>query len=327
MPDPIVFFDRTGSVIHANEAAVAAFGRIAVGSSIQLKFRAPEMQTLIGSVLGGRGAALPIDYAERVPVDRLYQVAVRPVGHAAGLFAMTFHDQSEARRIDRMRADFVANASHELRTPLASIAGFIETLRGPAKSDAKAREHFLQIMEGQTARMARLIDDLLSLSRLEMRSHHHPSDKVDLVGVVKGVVDTLSHLSAELGVGIEKHLPDRPVIVAGDRDELVQVFVNLLENACKYGQSGKRVVVSVEENSTGVDVTVQDFGPGIPKEHIPRITERFYRVDVETSRAQKGTGLGLSIVRHILNRHGARLVVHSELGKGATFVAHFPASP
>jgi two-component system phosphate regulon sensor histidine kinase PhoR len=149
---------------------------------------------------------------------------------------------------------------------------------------------------------------------------------VDLVAVVGGVADTLGHLAAELGVVIERYFPDHAVVVAGDRDELFQVFENLLENACKYGQSGKRIVVSVEETPDGVDVTVRDFGPGIPKEHIPRITERFYRVDVETSRAQKGTGLGLSIVKHILNRHGARLSIHSEVGEGASFVAHFPSN-
>ncbi len=325
VPDPIVVFDRSGSVVHANQAAVAAFGVFREGSSVHFKFRAPEMQALIAAVLGGDAGTTPIDYAERVPVDRLYRVAVRPVGPKSGLFAMTFRDQSEARRIDRMRADFIANASHELRTPLASISGFIETLRGPARNDAKARERFLGIMEDQTGRMARLIDDLLSLSRLEMKSHHRASDQVNLVAVVGGVVDTLGHLSSELGVAIERDFPDHAVIVAGDRDELIQVFVNLLENACKYGQSGKRVVVSIEEAADGVDVTVRDFGPGIPKDDIPRITERFYRVDIEASRAQKGTGLGLAIVKHILTRHGARLTVHSELGEGAAFIVHFPA--
>jgi two-component system phosphate regulon sensor histidine kinase PhoR len=325
VPDPIVVFDRSGSVVHANRAAVAAFGAFREGSSVQLKFRAPEMQALMAAALGGGAEAPPIDYAERVPVDRLYRVAIRPVGTATGLFAMVFRDQSEARRIDRMRADFIANASHELRTPLASISGFIETLRGPARNDVKAREHFLRIMESQTGRMARLIDDLLSLSRLEMKSHQRPSDKVDLVGVLGAVADTFGHLAAELGVAIERNFPDRPVIVTGDRDELFQVFENLLENACKYGQSGKRVVVSIEDSTDGADVTVKDFGPGIPKDDIPRITERFYRVDVETSRAQKGTGLGLSIVKHILNRHEARLTVHSSLGEGAAFIVHFPA--
>jgi two-component system phosphate regulon sensor histidine kinase PhoR len=326
VPDPIVVFDSSGAVVHANRAAVAAFGAFREGSSVQLKFRAPEMQALIAAALGGDAEAAPIDYAERVPVDRLYRAAIRSVGTTTGLFAMVFRDQSEARRIDRMRADFIANASHELRTPLASISGFIETLRGPAKNDAKARERFLAIMQDQTGRMARLIDDLLSLSRLEMKSHHIPSGRSDLVAVVVGVVDTLSHLAGELGVAIETNFPDHAVLVAGDSDELTQVFVNLLENACKYGQPGKRVIVTIEEAADGIDVTVRDFGPGIPKDDLSRITERFYRVDVEASRAQKGTGLGLSIVKHILTRHGARLMVYSEFGKGATFIAHFPAT-
>ncbi len=325
VPDPVIIFDRSGSVVHANEAAISAFGATDEGASIQLKFRAPEMQTLIRRALEEGATGDAIDYVERVPVERLYRAAVRLVGDGTGLLALTFRDQSEARRIDRMRADFIANASHELRTPLASISGFIETLRGPARNDAKAREHFLPIMESQTARMARLIDDLLSLSRLEMKPHSRPADRVDIVAVVGGVVDTLSHLAAELGVTIERNVPGHPVFIVGDRDELFQVFENLLENACKYGQSGERVVVSVESGATGTNVTVRDFGPGIPREHIPRITERFYRVDVETSRAHKGTGLGLSIVKHILNRHGARLTVHSDAGEGAAFIVHFPA--
>jgi two-component system phosphate regulon sensor histidine kinase PhoR len=158
-----------------------------------------------------------------------------------------------------------------------------------------------------------------------MKSHQRPSDKVDLVAVLGAVADTFGHLARELGVAIERNFPDRPVVVRGDRDELFQVFENLIENACKYGQSGKRVLVSIDDSPDGAEVTVKDFGPGIPKDDIPRITERFYRVDVETSRAQKGTGLGLSIVKHILNRHQARLTVHSSLGEGASFIVHFPA--
>jgi two-component system phosphate regulon sensor histidine kinase PhoR len=326
VPDPLILFDRSGAVVHVNEAATAAFGAIVPGSSVQMKFRAPEMQALVAETLSGQGEASPIDYSERLPVERVYRVVARPVGRSTGLFAMIFRDHSEARRIDRMRADFIANASHELRTPLASIAGFIDTLRGPAKNDVKAREHFLRIMESQTARMARLIDDLLSLSRLEMKSHRRLADKVDIVSLVDGVIDTLGHLAAETDVSIERDFPDRAVVVTGDRDELVQVFLNLIENACKYGRSGKRVIVSIAQKSDGPEVTVKDFGPGIPKEDIPRITERFYRVDIEASREQKGTGLGLSIVRHILNRHGARLVIHSQLGQGASFSVRFPAT-
>ncbi|WP_168991979.1 MULTISPECIES: ATP-binding protein [Mesorhizobium] len=326
--DPLIIFDRTATIVHANAAAFAAFGGIAPGMSLSLKFRAPEMQALLDGVLSGDVASDVVDYTEKLPVERAYRVSASSVGHATDLYVLVFKDQSEARRIDRMRADFIANASHELRTPLASIAGFIETLRGPARNDPAARDQFLQIMQSQTGRMARLIDDLLSLSRLEMKPYLKPGTEVDLRETVDSVIDSLGPLARENSVAIERDYADGPLDVPGDRDELFQVFENLLENACKYGQSGGRVTVSIAHSDAGsepgIDVTIRDFGPGIPEEHIPRITERFYRVDVETSRTQKGTGLGLSIVKHILTRHNARLSIKSELGKGAAFSVHLP---
>ncbi|MCV0395925.1 MAG: two-component sensor histidine kinase [Rhizobiaceae bacterium] len=327
--DPLFVFDGEGAVLFANPPAVDAFGKTALLTPIEMKFRAPEMQELLRRSLAGEGGPISIDYAERVPLERWYRVTAAPIDNAGSTFALFFRDQSELRRIDRMRADFIANASHELRTPLASVAGFIETLRGPARDDPDAREQFLQIMQAQTSRMARLIDDLLSLSRLEMKAYLKPGEIVDLVDVVRSVGDALDHLARESGVALEWELPAGPVEIDGNRDELIQVFENLLENACKYGASGGRVILRLERQERKgveeIDVTVQDFGPGIPGEHIPRVTERFYRVDVETSRAQKGTGLGLAIVKHILTRHNARLTIRSEEGKGATFTVHFPA--
>jgi two-component system phosphate regulon sensor histidine kinase PhoR len=329
VPDPLVVFDAGGALVHANQAAEAAFGPLASGISLQLKFRAPEMQELVEKIVAGRAPSGVVDYTERVPVERVFRVVATSIGNGERLFALVFKDQSEVRRIDRMRADFIANASHELRTPLASIAGFVETLRGPARNDPAARDHFLQIMQNQTSRMARLIDDLLSLSRLEMKPYLRPGARLDVGQVLQSVVDSLAPLAADSGVVIEKRLADAIVEVAGDRDELFQVFENLLENAIKYGQSGGKVVVSIEETAQAgrreIEVTFRDFGPGIPEEHIPRVTERFYRVDVETSRAQKGTGLGLAIVKHILTRHNARLSIRSRVGEGAAFTAHFPA--
>lgn len=328
--DPLIIFDRTAAIVHANAAAFAAFGGIAPGISLPLKFRAPEMQALLDSVLSGDVASDVVDYIEKLPVERAYRVSASSVGHGTDLYVLVFKDQSETRRIDRMRADFIANASHELRTPLASIAGFIETLRGPARNDAAARDQFLQIMQNQTGRMARLIDDLLSLSRLEMKPYLRPGTEVDLRQIVDSVIDSLAPLARENSVVIERDFAEGPLDVPGDRDELFQVFENLLENACKYGQSGGRVVVSIAHSDAdpepGIDVTIRDFGPGIPEEHIPRITERFYRIDVETSRTQKGTGLGLSIVKHILTRHNARLTIKSEIGQGAAFSVHLPAA-
>lgn len=324
--DPLIIFDASGTAVHVNAAARAAFGAISPGLSLLMKFRTPEMRAAIENIRAAMGPTI-VEYTERVPIERTYKATVSAIGRGSGLYVVVFEDQSETRRIDRMRADFIANASHELRTPLASISGFVETLRGPAKNDVKARDHFLQIMQSQTERMARLIDDLLSLSRLEMKPYLPPGVAVDIRSVVQGVVDSLSPLAKESGVEIEWASPAESVFVKGDRDELFQVFENLLENACKYGQSGGRVVVSVEQiddSEPEVAVTVRDFGPGIPEDHIPRITERFYRVDVDNSRAQKGTGLGLAIVKHILTRHKARLAIKSKLGEGAAFTVHLP---
>ena len=193
--DPLVIFDANGAAVHANSAAQSAFGLINPGLSLLLKFRAPEMQGAIEAVRSGDAASSVVDYVERVPIERVYRVSVAAVGRGTGLFVLVFKDQSETRRIDRMRADFIANASHELRTPLASISGFVETLRGPARNDAAARDQFLQIMQNQTARMARLIDDLLSLSRLEMKSYLSPVATVDVRAIVQSVINSLTPLA------------------------------------------------------------------------------------------------------------------------------------
>jgi two-component system phosphate regulon sensor histidine kinase PhoR len=199
-------------------------------------------------------------------------------------------------------------------------------LRGPARKDEAAREQFLQIIQSQTSRMARLIDDLLSLSRLEMKALTVGRNKVDLAAVVESVVQTLRPLATDVGVKIESHIEGISAEVSGDRDELFQVFENLVENACKYGQSGGKVHVSLTRTGNEIAVGVRDFGPGIPEEHIPRITERFYRVDVESSQSRKGTGLGLSIVKHIVTRHKGRLTITSKVGEGAAFTVYLPAA-
>lgn len=330
LTDPMIVFDHRATVLFANVSARDAFQSLEKDTGLYLRFRAPEMHALIQGVITD-GEPRSIDYFERVPIDRWYKAMVKALRGADGkpeLFVLLFRDQSETRRIDRMRSDFIANASHELRTPLASLLGFIETLQGPARNDASARERFLGIMQKQAERMSRLIDDLLSLSRLEMRAHLAVTECVDMTAVLNHVADTLSPLAQGLDVVIERHLPDHPLNVTGTRDELIQVFQNLVENACKYGQGGKRIIVNLNEEvsqcASEVVVSVQDFGPGIAAEHLPRLTERFYRIDVETSRAQKGTGLGLAIVKHILARHRGRLVVRSQLGEGSTFVVRLP---
>src|SRR2546429_2781327 len=242
---------------------------------------------------------------------------------------MTFHDQTPLRRVEVVRADYGAKASDDLRTPLAALSGFIDTLQGPAKDDARARERFRGIMHNQATRMARLIDDLLSLSRVELAAHFRPDTLVDIVPIIRQVADGLEPLARERQVTIDIELPDAPVSIAGDREELLRLFENLIENALKYGASGGRVMVSLTSAASGEGapeyrVMVRDFGPGIAPEHLPRLTERFYRVDVGDSRAQGGTGLGLSLVKHILARHHGRLLIESVPKNGATFTACFP---
>ncbi|TPW25957.1 ATP-binding protein [Pararhizobium mangrovi] len=330
--EPAFLLDDTCAVVEANAAASALFGPVARGAHLSARIRSPGVLDMVREAVAERRTGT-IEHSDRVPSERWYQVHIAPLDEAAedaGRFLLTFQDITEARRMDRMRSDFVANASHELRTPLASMTGFIETLQGPAKEDTAARERFLAIMLEQAERMGRLVEDLMSLSRLELRAHVAPSDRIALVGLIEHVCDALRPQAEELGVALAFTPASEEAVVLGDRDELIQVFQNLVENACKYGQSGERVEVSIAGPADGsdtpegmVDVAVRDYGPGIPAEHVPRLTERFYRVDVETSRAKKGTGLGLAIVKHILTRHRARLIVRSRLGEGSVFLVRF----
>jgi two-component system phosphate regulon sensor histidine kinase PhoR len=325
---PVMVLSQDASVLFQNRAAEKAFGEMLLGAHLSARLRSPGILDMVRETIA-TNAPNQIEHSERLPSERVYIVRSAPfdLGRKGGdehFFILSFRDISEVRRIDRMRSDFVANASHELRTPLASLRGFIETIQGPAKNDMKAQERFLGIMFDQTTRMSRLVDDLLSLSRLELKSHIAPDEKIDLVPLLGHVRDSLGPLAKDVGVEIMLHLPEGKAEVLGDRDELVQVFENLMENACKYGQEGKLVDVSVR-NSRGepVEVTISDKGPGIPAEHVPRLTQRFYRVSIEDSRSKKGTGLGLAIVKHILTRHRARLIIRSEVGEGSTFTVRF----
>ncbi len=328
LPDPTMVLDRRGVVRWLNRRAAAEFP-VTAGDLLTLRLRMPDVLAAFDRVAKG-GPPERIEFVDRVPNERWYAAWLARLelgeGRDRELVLLMVDDLTERRRIERVRVDFVANASHELRTPLASLTGFIETLQGPAKNDPAARDRFLGIMNDQAGRMRRLINDLLSLSRVEMKAHVRPTDTVDLKSIVRQIVDGLDPLARELAVTVETVLPDAPVEVTGDRDELIQVFENLIENACKYGQSGKRVVVTVTPATAaaGPAVAVRDFGPGIAEEHVPRLTERFYRVDVDVSRRHRGTGLGLAIAKHILARHRAIMTVASTLGAGATFTVTFP---
>jgi two-component system phosphate regulon sensor histidine kinase PhoR len=327
LPDPVIVLDRDGRVIAFNVHAGTFAPALRRGDRVSIALRIPELIEAVRQVNTG-GPVRRIEFSERVPTERHFEAFVAPIEVAEQQAVLiTLHDMTAIRRVEEMRADFVANASHELRTPLAALTGFIETMQGPARDDPAARDRFLGIMREQAWRMARLIDDLLSLSRIELRAHMRPDTAVDLVPIVRQVVDGLQTLAKDRGVAI--HVTGtEPLMVLGDRDELIRLFENLIENALKYGASGKRVDVTLSRGEAGTAreavVSVRDYGPGIVAEHLPRLTERFYRADVGESRAQGGTGLGLALVKHILNRHRGRLSIESKPGQGATFTVRLP---
>ena len=323
-PDPVMLIARDGTVIMANDHMRAALDADPLGLHLSATVRAPAVLEALANVTGGE-AAHHVDFDLRFPVPRSFHAYVAPFGEAtSGMALIVLRDLTREQQIERMRADFVANASHELRTPLASLSGFIETIQGAAKNDEKAQARFLDLMRSQAERMKRLIDDLLSLSRIEMNEHVRPNDKVDLAQVAHHVRDVLSGMAKDLGCDV-KVTAAGPLNVLGSRDELVQVVQNLIENALKYAGSGKLVVVELKRSGGMAELAVRDQGPGIAAEHIPRLTERFYRVNVQESRSRGGTGLGLAIVKHILNRHRGRLAITSELGRGSTFTIRIPA--
>jgi two-component system, OmpR family, phosphate regulon sensor histidine kinase PhoR len=332
IPDPVILVDQRSVVIEANRAAHDLLAGLKTGHPLSFALRTPDVLDGIQEVLEN-GEPLKVEYSERIPTERTFEVHIGPLqadvsdAEVKAGVVLFFRDLTSARRLEAMRADFVANASHELRTPLASVLGFIETLQGPARDDTKARERFLDIMKGQAQRMKRLIDDLLSLSRIEMRAHLSPTQTLDLAMIASQMVESLSPMAKERGVVIKAELPDRPALVLGDRDELLRIAENLIENAVKYGESGGKVDVAIARTEGPVPqvaFSVQDYGPGIAPEHLPRLTERFYRVDVVQSRDKGGTGLGLAIVKHIVNRHRGQLDITSEPGQGARFTVRFP---
>jgi len=334
LPEPAIVLDRDGRVVAFNPAASAIAPSLRRGEAALITLRMPE---LIEAIRRASASRTPqrVEFFERVPLDRWFEAFVTPVKLAttgdgrSDILLMTFNDLTPLRRVEEMRADFIANASHELRTPLAALLGFIETLQGTAKDDPVARAKFLTIMQGQATRMARLIDDLLSLSRIELNAHLQPNTPLDLAPIVRQVADDLQTLARDRDVTIKVVTLLDPLIVLGDRDELIRALENLVENALKYGAAGKRVDITLSCSQTRsgaaeARVAVRDYGPGIAPEDLPRLTERFYRVDVADSRAQGGTGLGLALVKHVLNRHGGRLNIESTLGEGATFTMHLP---
>jgi two-component system phosphate regulon sensor histidine kinase PhoR len=338
LPDPILLLDSRRRVVAANRAAEDLLGTGLEGFDLARALRHPMALDAVDAVLEGNEAGREAEVHLPVPVPRAY--SIRVVGLPAemagrdgrGIRAMlVMHDVTLARRAEQMRADFVANVSHELRTPLSALIGFIETLQGPAADDPGGRIHFLGIMQREAARMARLIDDLLSLSRVEVNEHVLPRGKADLGGIVAQVAELLQVKAERRGMTIRLDIPADLPPVMGAADELTQVFQNLIDNSIKYAREDTPIQVSAfamerlpPSDRPGVAVTVADQSDGIPKDDLPRVTERFYRVDKARSRAVGGTGLGLAIVKHIVNRHRGRMMISSETNEGTTVTVMLP---
>ncbi len=330
VPMPILWLEEVDRVVLANEAAEALFGNALEGRLITGVLRHPDFhETLATCLVKGSKTSIRLALTTKAGAAQ-FEVHITPTGRAEGS-VIAFEDQTALEQATAIRRDFVANVSHELRTPLTALVGFIETLRGAARDDPPARDRFLTIMEREAGRMIRLVSDLLSLSRVEADEHRRPSDIVEIAGLLRSVMQTQRDQAEVAGVRLELLAEEEPLRVRGDADQLMQVFLNLTENGIKYGGAGGSLTYRVTRlarepklRGPAIVIEVADQGEGIDPIHLPRLTERFYRVDSHRSREKGGTGLGLAIVKHIVNRHRGRFRIESEPGKGSKFSVILP---
>jgi two-component system, OmpR family, phosphate regulon sensor histidine kinase PhoR len=326
LPIPVMLLDDKEQVLFVNRSMRDVLGPGLDRKRASSVLRNPDVLAAIAEARSGRATNVP--FSLPVPIERYYQAYAARISISPSVTALLLHDLTVVKRSEQLRADFIANASHELRTPLAAVSGFIDTLRGHAREDEAARAQFLDIMAVEATRMRRLIDDLLSLSRIEMNEHVKPEGRIHLESVVRQAIAALKPLAAQdhITVTVEAE-PGVADLVIGEQDELVQLVQNLIHNAIKYGREQGFVQVSLGQSEGQVFAAVRDNGEGIAAGAIPRLTERFYRVDVRRSKERGGTGLGLAIVKHIINRHQGRLGIESRLGEGSTFTVFLPAAP
>ena len=353
VPAALLLISEKGRIDYANTAALQVLPQILIGSHYGNLIRAPSFMDAVQKSLE-LGDRETVEFSQP-GTDSIFeaQIARLPISDAADTtrqVIVSLEDRSEAHRIMRMRSDFIANASHELRTPLTSVIGYIETLRTHGVDDPEAAEQFLAIMDRQAQRMRRLVDDLMSLSRIEMAAEDRPEDPALLYDLVQQAVSELAPAAEQAGVDITVSLttsgkanpdkagtngasPDKTAadtnapVVACDRDQIIQVFTNLLDNAIKYGATKVRVSPPEEARNGFIGISIRDNGPGIPRADLPRLTERFFRVNVSQSKSVGGTGLGLAIVKHILNRHDGTLEIQSDADQGSDFVVWLPLAP
>ncbi len=334
IPLPTLFVSHDDRVGAMNDRAQALLGAGGVGRHYITVLRQPALLDCVEEALRLRQQRRIRYLTTDMGREAAYDVTASPVEGLYGSGVLVcFEDVTEREQAGQIRRDFVANVSHELKTPLTALLGFIETLRGPARDDPAARARFLEIMAREAERMNRLVSDLLSLSRVESEERVRPAARIDAVALVNSCVHTLRPMARAAGVKLSVTGHEAPVMVAGDADQLTQVFTNLIENAIKYGGSGGVVTVKISCTARelafrgpGLTISVTDRGEGFDPVHIPRLTERFYRVDNHRSREVGGTGLGLAIVKHIVNRHRGRFRIESQPGQGSRFSVMLPVA-
>jgi two-component system, OmpR family, phosphate regulon sensor histidine kinase PhoR len=334
MPWPAIIIDKSDHIVATNALARTLFGTGIEGRHYILTLRQPGLLEAIEITLRDRQPTQARHIITGPSREITYRVQISPVAGEGQQGALcVFEDITDAEQIGQIRRDFVANVSHELRTPLTALLGFIETLRGAARDDSAARERFLAIMEREAGRMNRLVRDLLHLSRVEAEERVRPTTYVDLTALINMAVASLKPVADDAGVVVQVTGDSGPLKLPADADQLTQVFHNLIENAIKYGSAGKVVTIDISNDPRdpnlrlpAVRVDVKDRGEGIDPKHLPRLAERFYRVDSHRSREKGGTGLGLAIVKHIVSRHRGRLLIESDLGKGSVFSVILPSS-
>lgn len=333
LQEPVLVLDGERQILFMNQTAISLFGEGFVGRNFVRLFRHADVMKIITDVSDGKNEA-SIKVALENPIKGVFNFKVTSLEQdtqQSPLLLVTIKDLTDLANAEQMRTDFVANVSHELRSPLTALSGFIETIKGPAKDDAPARERFLGLMELEASRMVRLISDLLSLSKVEARQNQRPSKHIDMVELTKRVVTTLSNTAVKENKRIKVDVEGTPEPLPVFEDEITQVLINLIENAVKYSAPDSEVSVSICTNNhiagftdRVLSISVEDQGEGIAREHLPRLTERFYRVDTHRSRDKGGTGLGLAIVKHIISQHRGRLQISSVEGKGSVFTVHLP---
>lgn len=332
--EAVFVLNDTREIVFGNTAAINRFGQHRVGQDIVQVIRNPGFLNLIGDALdGAKISENTIAFGQ--PINGLFDVRVAQFSDEdpqRTLLLVSLRDATEMQQAGEMRSDFVANVSHELRSPLSTISGFIETLKGPAKDDPPARERFLDLMEQEAERMVRLISDLLSLSKVEAHQRQRPTAQIDIVAIVQSVQTSLAKQAKDGGRTVNLDVAEEISEIPGNEDELIQVIQNLLENALKYSKPNSAVTIKLSKETdvpgmtgTVIKIEISDESEGIPKQHLSRLTERFYRVDSHRSRSDGGTGLGLAIVKHIVQHHRGRLKIESEVGLGSTFTVLLPS--